>query len=97
MVAVFAAQDVGHQCRTHKARWNGAARHLGLDDRRISYLSIKTAILHLHIIIWPNDSHYVALLAHEVDQLYTTLWIRSLDQNKALVLCQVLVNILILL
>ncbi|MDG2403707.1 MAG: hypothetical protein P8M25_01740 [Paracoccaceae bacterium] len=45
MVAVVAAQDVGHQRGTRRALWNGAARHLGLNDRRISYLSIKTAHL----------------------------------------------------
>ena len=32
MIAVFAAQDVGHQCGADKALWDGAARHLGLDD-----------------------------------------------------------------
>ena len=33
MIAVFAAQDVGHQRGADKALWNGAAWHLGLHDR----------------------------------------------------------------
>ena len=33
MIAVFTAQDVGHQRGPHKALWNGAAWHLGLHDR----------------------------------------------------------------
>lgn len=32
MIAVFTAQDVGHQCGADKALWDGAAWHLGLDD-----------------------------------------------------------------
>ena len=33
MIAVFTAQDVGHQRGPHKALWNGAAWHLSLHDR----------------------------------------------------------------
>ena len=32
VIAVFAAQDVGHQRGPHKTLWNGAAWHLGLNN-----------------------------------------------------------------